>query len=38
MSLTHKLLGGSAIAAVVSITLTSVAQAEVCDTPSALVI
>ena len=36
MSLTHKLLGGSAIAAVVSIALTSVAQAGVCDTPSAI--
>ena len=36
MSLTYKLFGGSAIAAVASLAFVGAAQAEVCDTPSAM--
>ena len=36
MSMIRKLLGGSAITAVVSLALVGTAQAEVCDTPSAM--
>ena len=38
MSMIRKLLGGSAITAVVSLALVGTAQAEVCDTPQPWVI